>query len=1134
MLPTSSMLKAAKNAANNNEAHVSVPFVTSNNGNRPQSKVYRSQHNSVKNQATIRTSTPTRNRSKSSSVSDKNTIRLIDFEDLTSTRASSETLSTCTINSNYSQPNFKTSWRRSLSNSNHFDDLPAPSTSINSLVITNSRLIQDSSQNHCLSGGIPSTSTNSLVITNSRLASEINYNRSLSSITFNDEIRVALPANVALQDVRECPSYHVAHLLRITREKNIQLKKKRKRTKKLKDEPVPAQRSVKTTNQNVHQLPTNDAVPNTSKSTSTNQQPTDSSTPASSSSTTTPFKKFSPDDLLKLRDPSKVEEADLKERLKDLRLYVDRIQPPSFRSFQPQKKPTLENISIAPDTKIKEYLQSSWNDLDDDVEERTSREIYEKLRKLADNFEEERPDLKSNEITPEKKSKKKKKWKNEANESRTKSQSESESNLPFEKFYTEDQALKGLQEGTLFKEVIRINQRNYKEAYISMDDGRDIFIDGVYDRNRALDGDEVFVALHPEEKWKVHNDESVQKCGKVVYISKRNHPGTAVGHLKITFKRNKIDKFILCPRDSRLPRIKIPVNLCPPNMKKDPKQYENILYEAKIIKWDTVNFAEGILIQELGQQNDTETETKCILLENHLAVEHIENYQQYLPSIDEAVSENEFENRLDLRTQCIFSIDPIGAKDLDDALSCTELPNGNFEVGVHIADVSYYLTPDTPLDINVREKATSVYLVQKVFHMLPNELCSYCSLTPGADKLAFSLFVEFNKDAQIVDHRFSRSVIRSCSQFTYQNAQEIMDKDFDELDPANFPPIENGFTLNDCAETITSLQFLARKLRKRRFDEGALKIDQPKIVFSFDDNQVPSSYSLFVPKESNWLIEEFMLIANILTANRIREKYPDLALLRLHSSPLEKSLSTVIDNLEKIGIYIDISNAGSIYHSMMRYEGCDEIGIARMAVIVNLLVKPMLKAKYVCSSSETEDDAKYWHYALNVPFYTHFTSPIRRYADIVVHRLLASSLGYCELPKWSSVDVQSIADNCNRKKNDSKRASEASADLYLRLYLEKHGPMQVRAVVIEVKERFFEVVDLSTRKANRVYVDKIRPAQVKFENNEGTNSLLVTWNGDGVNPTIDQIIQMFTIINIQMAYNKPLNKLTVTLLKPSS
>lgn len=284
------------------------------------------------------------------------------------------------------------------------------------------------------------------------------------------------------------------------------------------------------------------------------------------------------------------------------------------------------------------------------------------------------------------------------------------------------------------------------------------------------------------------------------------------------------------PRDHRVPRIKIPAFSWPDAFYKNHQQYKNILFLAKITEWIDPRYALGLIIETIGRTDDIEVETQALLLEHDL---HVSEFPAclytYVPN-SSLISEKEIMSREDLRKECIFTIDPLTARDLDDAVSCKFLTNGNLEVGVHIADVSYYLQEGTPLDDAVAKKATTIYLINKVYHMLPVELCLMCSLLPGKDCLTFSVFWEMTKDGEVLSTRFKRTVINSCCQLAYEHAQSMIDNP-SGFNRQDLPEIVNGFTPDYISAIVNSLQRIAVNLRKKRFDNGALRIDQTKLMF---------------------------------------------------------------------------------------------------------------------------------------------------------------------------------------------------------------------------------------------------------------------------------------------------------------
>lgn len=551
----------------------------------------------------------------------------------------------------------------------------------------------------------------------------------------------------------------------------------------------------------------------------------------------------------------------------------------------------------------------------------------------------------------------------------------------FEEYLSIEDVEMGLRSNKLIEGILRINPKLYQHAYVSTNDRdeQDVFIDGMCNRNRALEGDIVVVQLINSYE---PSEDKQQKKGKVVYIKERIHHRTCIGTLKLMPDKNRQLAYFV-PRDFRIPRLNIPCTSWPDGFYDNSKKFENVLFLAKILDWTDTRFAVGTIEYHIGLSGDLISEEKAILAQNNLDVTPFEPQLKNLyPSMDYKIPDDEIKLREDCRNLCIFSIDPFNCRDIDDAMSCKELENGNYEIGVHISDVAHFLTENTKLDKKVCNKATTIYLVQRAYHMLPDDLCLLCSLFPAVDKLAFSVFWEVTKDAEVLNHRFAKTVINSCCKLSYEHAQSILE-DVNETE-FDFPEIYNGFTFQDVYSSIKILGKIAAIFRKSRFDSGALRINQPKISFMLNSSGLPESFTFYVSKESHQLIEEFMLLANMTVAKRIHDDFPKIAFLRCHPPPSTYMLRQLATSLGPLGIELDYSSAGALHRSLLPYIESEDSDKGKAMVLSMLCAKPMTRAKYFCSGGQ--DDEEFRHYALNVPLYTHFTSPIRRYADVMVHR----------------------------------------------------------------------------------------------------------------------------------------------------
>ncbi|XP_050671831.1 DIS3-like exonuclease 2 [Leptidea sinapis] len=689
----------------------------------------------------------------------------------------------------------------------------------------------------------------------------------------------------------------------------------------------------------------------------------------------------------------------------------------------------------------------------------------------------------------------------------------------------------GLKNKTLIEGVLRINPKASNYAYVSSYDRseQDICIDGLKNRNRALEGDIVIVSLVDSDSEE-STDGDKRKRGKVVYIKEKIHTRTCIGTMKLMPDKSR-QRALFIPRDYRIPRLNVASTFWPNNFYEDSKRYENTLFMAKICDWFDTRFAIGKILCNIGESGDMKSETRAILAQTELDITPFGPDVKHLyPNLDFVISDEELNLREDCRKLCLFSIDPFNCRDIDDAVSCRQLENGNYEVGVHISDVSYFLTENTILDEKVAEKATTIYMVENAYHMLPDELCMLCSLFPGVDKLAFSVFWEITPDARIVNTRFAKTVIQSCCQLAYDHAQAILENKADAR--LNFPEIFNEFQFDDIAETIKTLGSLAAILRKNRFNSGALSIDQPKVSFRLSPSDgLPESFSIYESKESHQLIEEFMLLANISVAQRIYDDHPKLAFLRCHPQPSVFMLKELAKSLKPMGIDLQIDTAGDLQKSLLAYIGPDA-DKGKALVLSMLCTKPLARAKYFCAGG---DEGDFNHYALNVPLYTHFTSPIRRYADIMVHRLLSASLKYREVPSWEIDYVRSTAAQCNKQKYNAKRAAELSTELYLLKYIELHSPVVTEAAVIDVKEKHIDVIITAMDLNRRIYFNNDFPGEFKCIKNDAglkLSQMELTWHATDKSPEVKQCICVFSTLKVEMHKGDEMVKIETKLVRP--
>ena len=580
-----------------------------------------------------------------------------------------------------------------------------------------------------------------------------------------------------------------------------------------------------------------------------------------------------------------------------------------------------------------------------------------------------------------------------------------------------------------------------------------------------------------------------------------------------------------------MPRMRIAMKSCPPDFLHHPQHFTQSLFIAQLDEWKTTDtFPSGILLKHLGNSGDIEAESELLLMEHNIEFNDFPDAAYFgLPNIQDdqwmasdeqwVIPDKELEYRRDFRNECVFTIDPSTARDLDDALSIKQINDDQFEVGVHIADVSYFLKEDMPLDEIARSRTTSVYLVQKVIPMLPKTLCEkLCSLNAGEEKLTFSVVWIIDKNANIIDEWFGRTVIKSCIKLSYELAQDMLDQPNKEWKDYELPTIYGKFNYHKISQSVNLLNNIALKLRKYRFERGALKIDKLKLQFVLDkESGLPSGFSPYMYRDSNRLIEEFMLLANMSVAHKIYKTFEDKAFLRCHPPPAEDALNDFKSFCKYNGFEVDTTSSLSLEKSLEAIIS-DDPNISR--VVAHFLLKSMQTAQYVCVGMQSEISTLH-HYALNVPLYTHFTSPIRRYADVIVHRLLASALSYRQVIKESALDLHRLAQRCNDKKLSARLVSEGCAKLFLHIFIKQLGKIDVNAIVVQVYDHSFDVLVLSCDHICRIYLDQLPLKQFAFQTKGGKNQLILDWDfpKDGQN-VIQQTISACLILKVQVSVNE--------------
>uniref|UniRef100_A0A8D0UG13 DIS3 like 3'-5' exoribonuclease 2 n=1 Tax=Sus scrofa TaxID=9823 RepID=A0A8D0UG13_PIG len=756
----------------------------------------------------------------------------------------------------------------------------------------------------------------------------------------------------------------------------------------------------------------------------------------------------------------------------------------------------------------------------------------------------------------------------------------------FETYMSKEDVSEGLKRGTLIQGVLRINPKKFHEAFIPSPDGdRDIFIDGVVARNRALNGDLVVVKLLPEEQWKVIKPESNDKetegayesdlpeelCGShllqqslkacndspdviieaqfddsdsedghgntpnslVDGVKKLSVCGlhwtweTSTGFLKLLADKNSelFRKYALfSPSDHRVPRIYVPLKDCPQDFVTRPKDYANTLFICRIVDWkEDSNFALGQLAKSLGQAGEIEPETEGILTEygvdfSDFPSEVLECLPQGLPW---TIPPEEFRKRRDLRKDCIFTIDPSTARDLDDALSCKSLADGNFEVGVHIADVSYFVPEGSSLDSVAAERATSVYLVQKVVPMLPRLLCEeLCSLNPMTDKLTFSVIWTLTPRGKILSEWFGRTVIRSCTKLSYEHAQSMIESPTRKIPEKELPPISPEHSGEEVHRAVLTLHGIAKELRKQRFADGALRLDQLKLAFTLDrETGLPQGCHIYEYRDSNKLVEEFMLLANMAVAREIHRAFPERALLRRHPPPQTKMLNDLMEFCEQLGLPMDFSSAGALNKSLTETFGDDKYSLARKEVLTNMCSRPMQAAPGLAQGR---------HAAL-------LLAVANRTAQAPVDPNHALCPGYREPPDMEPNVLQKRADHCNDRRMASKRVQELSTGLFFAILVKESGPLESEAMVLGVLNQAFDVLVLRYGVQKRIYCNALPLRSHHFQKVGKKPELTLVWEPEDLEQEpVQQVVTIFSLVEVVLRAEATALKYSAVLKRPGT
>jgi exosome complex exonuclease DIS3/RRP44 len=625
----------------------------------------------------------------------------------------------------------------------------------------------------------------------------------------------------------------------------------------------------------------------------------------------------------------------------------------------------------------------------------------------------------------------------------------------------------GVKAGTMHQGTFNVSPYNYLEGSVFVPAfDKPLLIIGRENSNRAISGDIVVVEVLPKEQWKApsskileeevvnKNDnadadegeavitqqekralqEEVKKThgksaegrpqptARVVGVIKRNWR-QYVGHVdkdsvKSSTKQSRAQQTVfLIPMDKRIPKVRIRT-----------RQAGDLLGKRLLVTidaWDRESrYPVGHFVRSLGELETKGAETEALLLEWDVQYRPFpKTVLDCLPAeghdwkVPENMSDPGWNKRRDLRDLLICSIDPPGCVDIDDALHARTLPNGNIEVGVHIADVSNFVKPNNAMDQEASLRGTTVYLVDKRIDMLPMLLgTDLCSLKPYVERFAFSVIWEITPEADIVRADYTKSVIKSREAFAYEQAQIRVD------DQSQQDDLTNG---------IRMLMMLSKKLKKKRMDAGALNLASPEVrVQTESETADPADVQTKQHLDTMSLVEEFMLLANTSVAARIYEAYPQTALLRRHAAPPKTNFEELSNQLRvKRGMELRTDSSKALADSL---DTCVDSTEPFFNTLVRIMAtRCMMSAEYFCSGTQAYPEFR--HYGLASEIYTHFTSPIRRYADLEAHRQLAAAIDYEPLDAslLSKAKLEGVCKNINVRHRNAQQAGRASVEYYV-------------------------------------------------------------------------------------------------------
>ena len=593
-------------------------------------------------------------------------------------------------------------------------------------------------------------------------------------------------------------------------------------------------------------------------------------------------------------------------------------------------------------------------------------------------------------------------------------------------------------------------------GYIISDDFEDDVFVASNNINKALDGDEVeFYAYRRKHRGKQEGE-----ITNIIKRAKSDYVGT------IQIQNSKKFAFVVADSPKMYTDIFVPINKI-----KKAEDGDKVL--VKLTDWpENASSPYGKVTEVLGKPGEHSTEIHSILAEYGLPHEFPLEVEAYVNKLDTSITEEEIAKRRDMRKDLTFTIDPKDAKDFDDALSFKVLEKGLYEIGIHIADVSHYVKPDTVLDDEAYERATSIYLVDRVVPMLPEILSNgACSLRPREEKYTFSAVFKMNDNCEIKDHWFGRTVTYSDARFAYEEAQAIIETKNSVIPQEVSLTGETYNTDQSITEAILKLDELAKKMRTKRMRTGAISFDKVEVKFNLDEEVNPVGVFFKTSKDANKLIEEFMLLANKKVAEFIGKQNPKKTFVyRVHDEPDDSKLAQLQTVVGRFGHKLNFKDRKSVASSLNKLL-TDVVGKKEQNLVDTLAIRTMSKAEYTTQNIG--------HYGLAFQYYSHFTSPIRRYPDVMAHRLLQHYLD-----GGKSVNEDIYEEKCKHSSNMEYLATKAERDSikYMQIrFMQDHQDEEFLGVISGVTDWGIYVEIISNKCEGMVSVRDMKDDTYDFD-----------------------------------------------------